>query len=204
MSFFEKELDKIYNKPPKKWHVPFFVKVSCFLFFVSGLAAYAFFIAYRKSIQNNFIEQHTTSNTKTLETLMVYSNDEITGFDLFTKYSGKWILLNVWTTYCPVCVAEMPSLEKLTALNLPNLEIIALSANDTWQEVEDYRAKNQHNFHIYWDKDDITFNLLGTTKYPETFLISPNKKIVLQINGGQNWADDQIVQKLKRNIEQTK
>ena len=43
-------------------------------------------------------------------------------------YKGKVVLLNIWATWCPPCVEEMPSMEKLfQSLNREGLEILAVS-----------------------------------------------------------------------------
>ena len=40
-------------------------------------------------------------------------NFELAGGVRLTDYSGKLLLLNFWATWCPPCVAEVPSLNNL-------------------------------------------------------------------------------------------
>ena len=43
-------------------------------------------------------------------------------------YRGKVVFLNIWATWCPPCVEEMPSMEKLyQALKDEDFEILAVS-----------------------------------------------------------------------------
>ena len=45
-----------------------------------------------------------------------------------TDYKGNVVLLNIWATWCPPCVEEMPSMEKLhQELKDESFEILAVS-----------------------------------------------------------------------------
>lgn len=47
---------------------------------------------------------------------------------ILADYKGKVVFLNIWATWCPPCVQEMPSMEKLyQALNGEGFEILAVS-----------------------------------------------------------------------------
>src|SRR2546423_2905002 len=46
-------------------------------------------------------------------------------------YKGKVVLLNIWATWCPPCIYEMPSIERLRQ-QMPDsdLKIVAVSIDD--------------------------------------------------------------------------
>lgn len=43
-------------------------------------------------------------------------------------YRGKWVLVNVWATWCPPCLAEMPELEALSKAH-HDLVVIGLAVD---------------------------------------------------------------------------
>ncbi|MGD8293561.1 MAG: TlpA disulfide reductase family protein, partial [Desulfobacterales bacterium] len=47
-------------------------------------------------------------------------------------HKGKIVLVNIWATWCPPCVEEMPSMEKLyQKFKGKNFEILAVSIDET-------------------------------------------------------------------------
>ena len=48
-----------------------------------------------------------------------------------SDYKGKVVLVNIWATWCPPCVDEMPSMEKLyRKFKGENFEILAVSIDE--------------------------------------------------------------------------
>ena len=65
-----------------------------------------------------------------------------------SDFKGKVVLLNIWATWCPPCVEEMPSMEKLyQTLKGEGLEILAVSIDtDGVESVAPFMEKHQLNF----------------------------------------------------------
>lgn len=48
-----------------------------------------------------------------------------------SQFNGKIILLNLWATWCPPCIKELPALDRLQQrLGKDNFEIVAISLDD--------------------------------------------------------------------------
>lgn len=82
-----------------------------------------------------------------------------------SDYRGKIVLLNVWATWCPPCVAEMPSLDRLQALRGgDNFAVIPISLDRRASEItgfyEDAELTNLPAWH------DGTYGLNGQLELP--------------------------------------
>lgn len=53
-----------------------------------------------------------------------------------SELKGKVVLVAFWATWCPVCMRELPDLQKLYQAG--NIEIVAVSLDETEKEVRDY------------------------------------------------------------------
>lgn len=127
-----------------------------------------------------------------------------------SDYRGKVVLVNVWATWCPPCIEEMPSLQRLyEALDDPDFEILAVSVdsragelNRTGREGGDvwgYGEQLGLTFPLVHDADARIQQLYQTTGVPETFIVGRNGVIYKKVAGPTDW-DAPVNQELVRRL----
>ncbi len=107
-----------------------------------------------------------------------------------TDYRGKVVLINIWATWCPPCVAEMPSMEKLNQeLKDEDFEILAVSLDVSGAKaVIPFMKKHKLSFSVLTDTKGAIKSLYQTTGVPESFIIDQEGIIVEKVIGPKDWA----------------
>lgn len=187
-----------YNPMPKKYQVPLYFKLINLIFFCLCLISYGGFLIYKKNIQNKFIKDQTNTHIN-LSKLTVFDTVNNTEINLSHYKKDRFMLLNIWASWCAACIHEMPSVIKLSNALSDKLLVVALSVDDE-QEVLKTFTNNQENLKILWDKNKISPLLFNIKKYPETFLLSPDNKIIKQFSGAIDWQDEKILYDLTKNF----
>jgi cytochrome c biogenesis protein CcmG/thiol:disulfide interchange protein DsbE len=124
-------------------------------------------------------------------------------------YRGKVVLLNIWATWCPPCVEEMPSMERLhKKLAGTDFRIAAVSVDgDAFYPAE---QQGPNEIMAFSNKLGLTFDILhdpsGAIRktyeifgVPESFVIDRNGLIVKRIIGATNWespANEALIRSL--------
>jgi peroxiredoxin len=121
-----------------------------------------------------------------------------------SDYKGKVVLLNIWATWCPPCVEEMPSMERLYQnFKGQDFEILAVSIDTLGVEaVLPFMKKNKLNFPALINSDGKIQSLYQTTGVPESFIIDKNGIIAEKIIGPRDWAAPQVVRYIDQLIQQ--
>jgi peroxiredoxin len=114
-------------------------------------------------------------------------------------YRGKAVLLNIWATWCPPCVAEMPSMEKLyQTMKGEDFDIVAVSIDESGAEaVAAFMEKYKLNFTVLTDPKGTLKYKYQTTGIPESYIIDKNGTIVEKIIGPRDWAAPEAVRILQ-------
>jgi thiol-disulfide isomerase/thioredoxin len=109
------------------------------------------------------------------------------------KFNGKLLVLNFWATWCPPCVQETPSLSRLASEFGPKgLVVLALSVD---KDEKAYRAFLQRYQPAFLTARDFKLHeQYGTYMYPETYIISPDGKVLQKFAEGVDWNDPKITQ----------
>ncbi len=97
---------------------------------------------------------------------------------------GKVVLLNIWATWCPPCVSEMPDIQALSEAYPEDLVVIGVSVDENREDVETFIAENGYTYRFAMDPDYQISGVLYPTYYiPNSVFIDP-KGIVVSIDVG--------------------
>jgi len=115
---------------------------------------------------------------------------------------GKIVLVNFWATWCPPCKAEMPSMERLYArLHKKGLEILAINVEADGKEIlPKFLKKHPHTFPVLMDPEGDVQSSYGVFRFPETFVVGKDGKVLEHIIGGRDWSDKQTLEKFSKLI----
>lgn len=114
------------------------------------------------------------------------------------EYKGQVIFLNLWATWCPPCIAEMPSVQEL--YNDYNDKIIfLLVTNEETDVIKKFLAKNGYNFNIQQPLNESP-EMLKSRSIPRTFLIDKEGNILINKSGAANWNSEKVRSEIDRLI----
>jgi peroxiredoxin len=111
-----------------------------------------------------------------------------------SDYRGRVVFLNIWATWCPPCVDEMPSMEKLyNKFKSDQFEILAVSVDGQGQKVvAPFMERLNLTFPALLDTKSKIRNIYGVTGIPESFIIDKNGIIVKKVIGPRDWAKPDV------------
>jgi thiol-disulfide isomerase/thioredoxin len=101
-----------------------------------------------------------------------------------SNYRGKIVLVNLWATWCPPCLEEMPLLETLAArYGSRGLVVLGIAADEDRSAVERFLAKRPLSFDVLLDPNGEVGTRYGITGYPETFVVDREGRLQLKFIG---------------------
>jgi thiol-disulfide isomerase/thioredoxin len=117
-------------------------------------------------------------------------------------FKGKVLFINVWATWCPPCVGEMPEIQGLYDRYKNNDQIaFLLISNEENQTVKNFLQKRKYSFPVYTTKyrsPDIFYS----QSIPVTFLISKTGKMVIREEGASNWNGEKTYKLINQLINE--
>lgn len=114
-------------------------------------------------------------------------------------FKGRYVLLNLWATWCAPCVSELPALARLQS-QVPSLKVLAVDVSGKDKPADaDAFLKSHHAGALGTLVDnqvtlERSFNAYGL---PVTVLIDPTGKVVARAEGPADWASPQAVDYFK-------
>lgn len=118
-------------------------------------------------------------------------------------YRGKVVVLNFWTTWCPPCVEEIPSLGRLQqAFSEKDLVVLSVDIGESKKEVETFLQQVPADFPVLLNPEGNTVKQWKIIAFPTTFIIDRNGTIKLSYYGGLVWDNPDIVKQLQELVSQ--
>jgi len=115
-----------------------------------------------------------------------------------SDFRGKVVVLNFWGTWCPPCIEETPSLNRLQKyIEGRNGVVLGVAADEDPAVYQQFLREHGVIFPTYRDpaaKDQYSpiAESYGTSRFPETYIIDRNGKIARKIIGFQEWDSPEM------------
>lgn len=99
-------------------------------------------------------------------------------------FEGKTIFMNVWATWCPPCIAEMPNIQGLYEQleDDPDIVFVMLSLDEDHEKARAFMKRKEFTMPIYFPAGRMP-GVYSSTVVPTTYVISPEGYIVSEKRG---------------------
>lgn len=121
-----------------------------------------------------------------------------------SDFKGRVVLVNLWATWCPPCVAELPSLDMLHArLRDKGFAVVAVSLDrGDMKVVTDFlEARGVEHLTAYQDSDRDISAQWEYSGIPASFLIDREGLLIERIDGPREWTSDEIIRKIEARLK---
>lgn len=120
-----------------------------------------------------------------------YAVTDLMGNDTtFTIGNGKVMFISYWATWCPPCLAELPSIQSLYKAYGDRVIFLLLTTEDP-VVVTRFMRKKGYELPVYFSRMD-TPAVLKERTIPTNFVINAQGKIIIKETGAANWNSTKV------------
>ena len=112
----------------------------------------------------------------------------------FKDLENRVVFLNFWATWCPPCIAELPSIQGLQDDYKDKIAFVLISSENP-EVVKSFKEKKGYNLNSFTPLSAYP-NYFNIRSIPRTFLIDKNGKIVIDKSGAANWNSETVRQQI--------
>lgn len=116
-------------------------------------------------------------------------------------FLGQGLVVNLWATWCPPCVAEMPALDRAqVALAEEGVKVLALSSDREGRaKVEPfYRERGIRHLGLWLDPRGAATRALGARGLPTTVVIDRKGRERARLVGPAEWDKPEMLAAIRR------
>jgi thiol-disulfide isomerase/thioredoxin len=111
----------------------------------------------------------------------------------FESLQGKVIFLNIWATWCPPCIAEMPNIQRLyEKVGSDDIAFVMLSVDEGGMaKVQKFIQKKGFTFPVYLADGPLP-RAFQSPAIPTTFILSPEGRILARQEGMAEYDTQEV------------
>ncbi len=108
-------------------------------------------------------------------------------------YGGRVTLVNFWATWCPPCVEEIPSLNRL-ARRYPDetFAVVSVDFRESQRVIREFAERVAIEFPVLLDRDGRTSLAWKVFSFPSSFLIDRDGYIRYSVNRAIDWDTPEV------------
>jgi peroxiredoxin len=107
-----------------------------------------------------------------------------------SDYRGRPVIINFWTTWCPPCREELPSMNRAwKQLEKENIAMLAINMGEDEDTIFIFSADYPTDFPILMDQSGDVIARWPVKGLPTTYVIAPDGSIAYRAIGSREWDD---------------
>jgi thiol-disulfide isomerase/thioredoxin len=129
--------------------------------------------------------------------------DEKGNMVALASLNGKVVFINFWATWCPPCLAELPSINELHNQLTDNKNIVFLmvDADNNSKKSLPFMASHHYNFPAYTAVTPVPKEMMGNS-IPTTVILNKKGQLVFHHEGAADYTNQKFVAYLKKLSEE--
>lgn len=116
------------------------------------------------------------------------------------EQKGKVLFINFWATWCPPCIRELPSINKLRSqFDEKDILFLMVDVDDNYMKSSKYIRDNNYDLAVYTPAGPIPSDFLSGS-IPTTVVIDKEGQVVIRQEGSADYMSPEIVEFFKELI----
>lgn len=112
-----------------------------------------------------------------------------------SSFKGKVVLMNFWATWCPPCIEEMPSMQRLYhELPRDSFEILAINMQEDRGTVQQFISEHSFEYPILLDFGGEVAQRYAVRGLPTSYVIAPDGSMPAALIGFAHWDEPGFVE----------
>jgi thiol-disulfide isomerase/thioredoxin len=108
----------------------------------------------------------------------------------FTESENQVVIVNFWATWCPPCIAEMPSFQQLYEKYGDEVRFYFITSEDP-SLIIDFMNKKKYTFPVYIQTGSLP-SYFSVPSLPKTYVLSSRAKVVVEKTGVADWNTKKV------------
>ena len=127
-----------------------------------------------------------------------YMADEVGQVISLGHFDGEVVFMNIWATWCPPCIAEMPSINRLYQQfgESDNVKFVLVSMDDEFDKAKQFMEKRGFDMPIYHYRTKVP-GTYESNVIPTTYVISGDGKLMMEKQGLAKYDTPEFEQFLR-------
>ncbi|MNK13347.1 Thiol-disulfide oxidoreductase ResA [compost metagenome] len=115
------------------------------------------------------------------------------------ELKGKIVFLNFWATWCPPCLAEMPSINKLYEKHKDNKDVvfILLDADSNFEKANGYMNARKYTMPVYQMASNVPEQIFAGS-LPTTIVFDKQGRLSFKHEGAANYNSNKFVEFIEK------
>lgn len=126
---------------------------------------------------------------------------EGSGSQSLAAYRGRWVLVNIWASWCIPCRAEAPDLERFQQrYGGPKFTVLGIDSRDLSDDGREFVESYGLSYPQLRDGNGDAAHEYGTTGVPENYLVDPTGTVRLHAAGpvGEEYLESEVAPMLPK------